>query len=263
MPTQVVIFSAPKVGYQPAEWEDGGGYGPEGSTLRFAVADGATEGYESRRWVRQLLRSFLSDGTRDTRPGPRLDQDSFARWLTRMQDEWSASVPSTSDYIDLMKIKDGALATFVGCELDGLDTSSPRWRAVAAGDAVLFHVRDNRLRRHLPPLSAADFGTTPSGLRSQPAQLAKVVSQLQFDSGRLAAGDLLFAATDAIAKWMLTWVEKDEETLWRSLAALARQDDFEKLVSQYRQVKDMKDDDVTLLRLRLLPRAAETLVVWQ
>ena len=54
MQVQRVTFSAPKEGYRPGEWEDGAADGPLGGVrggdppiFRFAVADGATEAYES------------------------------------------------------------------------------------------------------------------------------------------------------------------------------------------------------------------------
>jgi hypothetical protein len=257
---QPVIFSAPKQGYQPSWWEDGGGYGAGIDAVRFAVADGATEGYESRRWVSHLLDSFLTADHPDTPGG--LDEGSLRTWLRRMQDTWSCGIPPTTDYIDQVKIQEGAFATFVGCQLDGLDgMAPPRWHAAAVGDAVLFHVRGGRLLRHLPPLRAADFGTAPDGLSSKPNRLAGIVKQLRFDNGTLAPGDLLFAATDAMAKWMLTWFEKDEQRLWTALAALADPADFDHLVGEQRQAKAMKDDDVTLLRVRLMSKPAEMLVV--
>jgi hypothetical protein len=264
---QSVIFSVPKERYHPADWEDGGGYGPRGAGFRFAVTDGATLGYESRRWVRQLLGAFLAVGDAQTPPGPELDPQSLGWWLERAQQEWLRSVPPALDYIDQVKIKQGSFATFVGCQLDGLDgTSPPRWRAAVLGDAVLFHVRQGRLLKHLPALSVADFGTSPDGLFTLPERLAGMVNGFEFEDGDLAPGDVLFAATDAIAKWMLTWVEKDEEALWRPLEALADPGDFERMVAQQRQVKGMtgmKDDDVTLLRVRLQTKPLEELVMFR
>jgi len=260
---QSVIFSVPKERYQPADWEDGGGYGPYGAGFRFAVADGATLGYESRRWVRQLLGAFLAPGDAGTPPGPELDRESLGRWLERAQDKWLRSMPAAGDYIDQLKIKQGSFATFVGCQLDGLDGKSPpRWRAVVLGDAVLFHVREGRLLKSVPGLSAADFGTSPDGLRTPPESLAGMVAGLDFYKGDLAPGDLLFAATDAIAKWMLTWVEKDEGVLWPALEALMNPADFEAMIAAQRQAKVMHDDDVTLLRVRLQIRPAEKLVMF-
>jgi hypothetical protein len=261
MGVQPVIFSTPKENYQPTWWEDGGGYAPGRTALaRIAVADGATEGYQSRLWVSQLIEAFLTGG--EDSPG-RIDRGSLGSWLARMQDLWSLDIPVTADYIDQVKIGQGAFATFVGCQLEGLDGgSAPCWRAVAAGDAVLFHVRGRRLLDHLPPLSVADFGTAPDGLSTLPDQLPGIVERLQFGNGELIPDDLLFAATDAMAKWMLTWVENDDqETLWRALAALADPADFEQLINEQRRAKAMKDDDVTLLRVRLLSRPAEMLVI--
>lgn len=264
MQTQAVIFSAPKKDYKSIWWEDGGGwsYG-RGGAFRFAVADGATEAYLSRHWVNQLIESFLAPGSHDTPPGPEIERESLRAWLEQMQAEWPSKVPHTTDPIDLRKMREGSLATFVGCQIDGLNSKTPRWKAFSAGDAVMFHVRGDQMQRHVPNVTAADFGTTPAGFSTLPDRLASVVKQFEFSGDTLQTGDVLYGASDAFAKWMLTWVDKDPETLWRALAALADPDDFDRLVAEQRQTKSMKDDDVTLLRVRMVSRLPNSLVVWQ
>jgi hypothetical protein len=263
-----VIFNASKEGYADREWEDGAAAGARdwepdagASAFRFAVADGATETYESRRWVNQLLSSFVSAAAATGAGEPGLDAMQLHGWLKQMQDQWQLTVSGGTDYIERMKIRQGTLATFVGGQILGLNTGTPFFSAVAAGDSVMFHVRQGRLVGHFPPLRAADFASAPDGLSTLPERLDRITDQMLSHRGYLEEGDLIFIATDAFAKWIISSLERGNEHVWPKLAGLVHPDDFCRLVASQRQVKAMKDDDVTLMRLRLVPAAPTTVLV--
>jgi hypothetical protein len=255
---QMVIFSEPKAGYAPAEWQDGaaGGVVGETGTARFIVADGATTAYDSRRWVDQLVTSFVSrDG------GPALERATIRAWFARMQDEWAAGVPSFDSLIEERKFHEvGSFATMLGFEICGLDRPEPFWRAVALGDTVLFHVRASHLVAVFPPLRPDEFGSTPDGVHTLGPSLDRMTERLQLGIGMLMADDLLFAATDAMAQWILraSRPENQEKIVWDLLGALTHPAVFSRLVHEQRAVADrakrMTNDDVTLMRLRLLAR---------
>ena len=272
MQVQLVIFSEQKDGCSPADWEDGAGGGSFGPAqggdppcARFAVADGATETYDSARWANQLIASFMSPELPDGTGHPDLERDAMSAWFKAMQDQWQVDTPATSDYIEQLKIRQGTMATFVGGQLTGLNGGSPAWHAAALGDSVLFHVRGGRLITHLPALGSGDFDSTPEGMSTRPESLSRMGGQLEFQRGRLAPGDMIFVATDAFAKWMITRVERDDQTLWPMLGSMAHPSVFTRLVNAERQRRPealrLKDDDVTLMRIRLLPRRASRLVV--
>jgi hypothetical protein len=268
MYAQIVVFQAPKEGYSQGEWEDGaaggsfsGRRGGEASVARFAVADGATETYEAKVWVRHLLGSFMAADKAGAMCGPALERGSLSTWFKVMQEHWPEVAPAPSDYIEEEKMKQGTLATFVGGQLLGLDTSAPTWQAVALGDSVLFHVRGGRLVEHFPPYRSKDFDTTPDGIGTLPGWLAGMSERMMFRQGQLAPGDSIFAATDAFAKWMITCLEKGDKMLWPVLDDLVHPVVFNQLVAAQRQAMAMKDDDVTLMRIRLLSQPANTVVV--
>jgi len=268
MQAEIVVFSAPKEGYAAGEWEDGaaGGYIPSSRPgdpplVRFAVADGATETYESARWVDQLIGSFMSPDQVGGASWPELERASLTDWFHAMQDRWQAAAPAASDYIEEVKIRQGTLATFVGGEILGLGTSAPIWRAAALGDSILFHVRDGNLADQFPRLRSADFASAPEGISTLPARLDRMSEQVQLRQGRLAPGDTIFAATDAFAKWMITCVEQGDQALWPLLCELVHPDVFVQLVTAQRRAMAMKDDDVTLMRIRILPQPVTSVVV--
>jgi hypothetical protein len=268
MQAQVVVFSTQKDGNAPHEWEDGAACGSFGDThgagpsvVRFAVMDGATETYESRAWVCQLLGWFMSQDPAGAASWPELERASMTAWFKSMQEQWPAVAPVPGDVIEQRKYEQGTLATFVGGQLIGLDTPRPTWEAAALGDAVLFHVRDGRLVEHFPPLRSADFGTAPNGIGTLPKWLGRMSEQLLFRRGQLAPGDMIFAATDAFAQWMISCLEKGDTALWPLLGGLVHPSVFSQLVTAQRGTGAMKNDDVTLMRIRLLSRSADTVVV--
>ena len=260
MQIQMVTFSAAKDGNAPGEWQDGASGGvvadgtPVPSRARFVVLDGATTAYDPVRWVDQLVRSFApSDGT----AGPRLEPAAMRGWFAEMQDRWAKDVRDFDSIIEERKYAEvGSFATLLGFEIYGLDGPEPYWRAVALGDTVLFHVRAGRLIATFPPLGPEDFGTLPDGVHTLPASLDKMTERLLIGGGVLEAGDFLFAATDAMAQWILRTIQRDEAKVWDTLTTLAHPDVFAQLVADQRREQDsakrMKNDDVTLMRLRML-----------
>jgi hypothetical protein len=264
MQIQMVTFSAAKDGNAPGEWQDGacGGVIPDGTgaphRARFVVLDGATTAYDPVRWVDQLVRSFVPQpGDAAGSEGPRLEPAAMRAWFAEMQDRWAKDVRDFDSIIEERKFAEvGSFATLLGFEIYGLDGPEPYWRAVALGDTVLFHVRAGRLIAAFPPLGPEDFGTLPDGVHTSPASLDKMTERLLLGGGVLEAGDFLFAATDAMAQWILRTIARGEAKVWDTLTTLAHPDVFAQLVADQRKEQDgskrLKNDDVTLMRLRML-----------
>jgi hypothetical protein len=264
MQIQMVTFSAAKDGNAPGEWQDGacGGVIPDGTgaphRARFVVLDGATTAYDPVRWVDQLVRSFAPQANESQgSQGPRLEPAAMRAWFAEMQDRWAKDVRDFDSIIEERKFAEvGSFATLLGFEIYGLDGPEPYWRAVALGDTVLFHVRAGRLIATFPPLGPEDFGTLPDGVHTSPASLDKMTERLLIGGGVLEAGDFLFAATDAMAQWILRTIQRGEAKVWDTLTTLAHPDVFAQLVADQRREQDgakrLKNDDVTLMRLRML-----------
>jgi hypothetical protein len=271
---QMVVFYGAKEGCALSDWEDGamGGsfrteHNPSPSLFRFVVADGATETYAARQWVDLLIESFMSPGSTSAASAhgaacwPDINRRSLSGWFQAMQDQWWAAAPAASDTIEQVKLNQGTLATFVGGQLVGLNTMSPQWQAAALGDSVLFHVRNTHLVDQVPPLRSADFDTTPDGVDTRPERLGRMSGELKLREGSLAPDDVIFVATDAFAKWMVARLEARDETLWRRLDGLDHPVVFDRLVAAERRAGTMKDDDVTLMRIRLLQQPLSTVLV--
>lgn len=258
MEIQVVAFSEPKDGYAPRDWQDGacgGVVGDAPGRARFIVVDGASTAYDPVHWVDMLVSSFAPGAGRVT--GPRLDPDSMRAWFIRMQEQWATEPRDFGSKIEKDKFEQvGSLATLLVFELSGLDGPQAVWQGIALGDAVLFHVRASRLIAILPKIGPADFGTLPDGVFTRRSMLDRMTAGLRGGHGRLEPGDFLFGATDAMAHWILRAIGHDEKKVWHTLANLAHPAEFGKLVADQRREQDrdkrLKDDDVTLLRVRMM-----------
>src|SRR6201985_1796133 len=249
----MVTFSAAKDGNAPGEWQDGacGGVAADGSWARFLVLAGTTTAYDPVRWVDELVRSFAPPAGGSGGPGgsrlPRRAPAAMRAWFGEMQDQWAAEVRDFDSIIEERKFAEvGSFATLLGFDIYGLDGPEPYWRGVALRDTVLFPV----------PGGAEDFGTLPDGVHPSPASLDRMTGRLLTGGGVLEAGDFLFAATDAMAQWILRTIERGEAKVWDTLTTLAHPDVFARLVADQRREQDsakrMKNDDVTLMRLRML-----------
>jgi len=112
----------------------------------YAVADGATDGLDSRRWARRLTRAWTS------RAAPRDDVDALVRCSRdlgdRLQARWAGR--ALPWYLEA-KAEAGAFAAFVGLRLVG----ERRWEAVALGDSCLFVERPEALVRSFPVTASA------------------------------------------------------------------------------------------------------------
>jgi hypothetical protein len=264
---QVVVYHEPKAGSTEAEWEDGAGHDPgdpaTGRSARCNVVDGATEAYDSIRWVGQLVDSFL--GVQPSGGAPALTTRAMDEWFGLMQERWVRTAPAAfANIFEERKFReDGSFATLLGCEIDGLGGPRPRWSAVALGDTVLFHVRGARVLTQFPALAAGDFGINPDGVFTQPSARDRMRDRLTHARGPLAVGDRLFLATDAFAEWMVRADRAGADRLWRTLAGLDHPLLFRRIVADRRRAGEMKNDDVTLMRVEVTATDADLLVVCQ
>jgi|HubBroStandDraft_2_1064218.scaffolds.fasta_scaffold24975_2 hypothetical protein len=261
MQIQMVIFSEPKLGYEDAEWQDSacGGVISDPSRpvskARFIVMDGAATAYDPVRWVDQLVTSFIPGPGAPA--GPRLEQAAMRTWFAEMQDRWTGARPVFDNVIEeRMWNETGSFATLLGFEISGLDGPEPSWQAVALGDTVLFHVRANRLVTEFPPLGPDEFGTRPDGVHTLRKSLDRMTERLEFNGGVLEVGDYVFAATDAMAHWIVRAIKREGQAkVWTTLAGLAHPDVFSRFVADQRKeidaAKRLKNDDVTLMRMRI------------
>ena len=238
-------FWLPKRGSSDAEYEDAFSIAEDG--FRFAVADGATEASFSGVWAKQLVRAFANK---------RLSIPIVLEELKPLQSRWQKIVHRHPlPWYAEEKASSGAFAAFVGLELsqEHSDAATKRtWRAVAAGDSCLVHLRGDQIVG-FPLADSSSFSSRPNLLSSSPTSNGNGSGLLLSTSGSWGCEDVFFLMTDALSCWFFREREQGNEP-WNLLRDLdtAGHVSFEKLVADLRSEGRMKNDDVTLLRVDVL-----------
>lgn len=247
MPISVRRFWLPKAGNREEEYEDATwparSLRAEHAPVRCAIADGATESAFAGHWARQLVRAYGAGAFED---------HNLAHTLRVEQTRWQAEVLSRPlPWYAEEKARSGAFAALLGVTLeeDGAD-GRHRWRALAVGDCALLHVRDGVLLHSFPAQDAAFFTSRPVLIPSVGAQHETVVRNLRQCAGEFLPGDVLYLVTDALGQWLLSRIECGESPWVRVEAAIARRRrDFVHWIGDLRNHGQMRNDDVTLVRI--------------
>ena len=170
----------------------------------------------------------------------------FAQWVERCRAEWAKWERETASrelpWFTREKLERGSFATLLGVRIE-----ADVWRAVAWGDSCLFLVRNDALLESFPIHRSADFDSTPSLVSTLGAVDEALLSTC---SGTIQKGDRFYLASDALACWFLSDLEAGAEP-WVALDGISHPEELECFVGEERSHKRMKNDDVTLIAIRI------------
>lgn len=211
----------------------------DGELLRFAVADGATEGFDSRRWARYLTRAWISPTSVPLAPcdlveriralGARLERRRAGRSLPWYLEE---------------KASGGAYAAFLGLQV----TSSWTWSAVALGDTCLIIERNGAVELAFPISSAEDFSSRPVLVASK-TDAGMTRQAMRLEEGVCLPGDVLLLMSDAIACWYLGRAVTDRRLIDEFHDALGDSAVFTSFIERERSAHRLRNDDVAVVKL--------------
>lgn len=245
----------PKAGNRDDEYEDAAW--PERSlttaqaAVRCAVADGATESAFAGLWARQLARAYGSGA---------FDDDGWQRALACEQAAWQAAVAAKLlPWYAEEKARSGAFAALLGLTFSEETCRESEcirlWQALAVGDCALFQVRGNALLISFPADTSGFFTSRPLLIGSRPVSNATLSEHVRCASGDLQPGDRLYLVSDAIGQWWMQTVERGAAP-WNEVdgALTRRRRGFGSWVDSLRHDGQMRNDDVTVLRVTWLER---------
>lgn len=243
-------FRTQKDGNPPEDCDDAYAVSVEGS--RFAVADGASDSFRSGNWADTLVSTFVADPILPAQYWRRLAPPdgvpAACEWLAPLQQSWRRTIAddwNALPWYKQNKARGGAHATLLGLEVD-----RGGWRAIAVGDTCLFHVRGETLVSAFPLTQADQFDTSPDLISTDVEGNGHLSGGLKLRRGRWRAGDSLILATDALACWALA---AGDGTDWKSILDLRDAEAFASLVAELRRTGAMRNDDVTLMVVQLMP----------
>ncbi|MGM9439018.1 hypothetical protein [Streptomyces murinus] len=279
-PPEWQCLQTQKAGSKPEECEDAGKvwdqadlrYDSAGRPVRSfyaAVSDGASESLLARAWAGQLVDNVL-DSMCITEEWWRKPDDFTGDLLDRCAFRWSAFLAQYQEdrvaqgrpitWYEQPGLEKGAFATVLGVEIRGTFISEKEtnwsWHSFALGDSCLFHLRDGAVHSSFPLQDVEEFGITPQLLGSRNHDKALVAQRIAIAHGELRPGDEILLTTDALAAWMLAH-EDISPTRGTQLAVIAADgaEQFAEWIDHQRHRGYMRNDDVTLVRMRVRAEA--------
>lgn len=235
-----ITASLHKAGNRPAENEDAAAAAK--NAFRFAVSDGATEGWESGPWAARLVAAYIAEP-----PEPA----NFHEWVEKVRQKWEGRrQKGPVSWYATEKRDEGSFATLIGLEL-GLSKSNAgwKWRTMAVGDSCLLHVQAGKISAAFPMASPEAFGNRPSLIPSSSTVKCPTPELL---AGRANPGDLLLLATDAVAASLLSLSNPDKWiAVLKTIHDSIQTGETAALVKSLKAFQDVKNDDMTLTAIRL------------
>jgi len=240
---RVKHFLLPKAGHDLTECEDAIVINP--SAFRFAIADGATEAFDSKNWAYQLAKNWVFSTNL-------LSPDDFWRWVEEegraLDESWTSL--ELSWYAE-EKARSGSFAAFVGVEVDPVEQE---WRAIALGDSCVIHCRDNMVVKAFPVDNSKIFSSSPILTPSRTTMQSHAAEAIVVTNGELRKGDEIVILSDAAAAWYLELAEQKTALVRETFVTLLNQEDNEALAEFFKRErisKRLKDDDVAIIRIEV------------
>lgn len=227
--------SVPKAGSRAEENEDA--CAGNGDRLRFAVADGASEGWQSGGWARHLAQAYIARP-----PGPA----DFNAWLKVVREKWQPPETQSQAWYAEVKSEQGSFATLLGLELRQA-TESPGlvWKAVSVGDSCLLLVRGGNIDVSFPISGTDGFGNQPALV---PSSSERECPEPEWLAGWTEPGDLLLLATDAVARYVL---KAGPEMLAKVATKAVTEASAAPLLELLNTLRPRLHDDATVLAVKI------------
>ncbi len=238
--------------YEDAFSPDPGSYDISGITC--AVCDGATEAAFSGSWARHLARSF-GQGSLQLLAHQEIGiiEESMEGFIDVAREEWIGTIDRSSlPWYAEEQLDRGAFTTFVGMQFIAPPTEKTGiWTSVAIGDSCLFQVRRGTLWERFPLTQSDQFNTSPYLISSKKQSGDQITGHVNFISREFEQDDTFYLMTDAISCWFLKQVEMGGAP-WQLLdPILENKDTLDSLLDQLRREKEIRNDDVTVMRIQI------------
>lgn len=195
----------------------------------FAISDGASESFDSRRWSRILVSRYARR--------PIIDGPALAQAIATYNKAHDRAALSWSKQASFDR---GSFATLLGIQIDNHGAA-----ILGIGDSLAVFADGDTVVSTFPYTDSEQFRANPLLLSTLADRNIDVLSNppttfWQFDG---VAAPRIFCMTDAIGAWLLAApVER-----MRSICALESRASFIKLVDTARADSSMRRDDTTLL----------------
>jgi hypothetical protein len=225
---------------------------------RYAIADGASTAYLSGLWATILVDVFGSYAEEITNTNffdliQKLILDEY--WNSRLDDyiKKREAEGKPLSWYDEMALQNGAASTLLEISFSLEENKlKDKFSALAIGDSCLFLVRNDELITKFPLNSSADFDNSPLLISSESNRNLNLHEKIAYlENQSIITGDQIFLMTDALASWFFQEHEKGEKP-WEIIGEnVGEKYGFTDWIEQLRENKQMRNDDVTLMILKI------------
>jgi hypothetical protein len=247
------FFTIPKKGSQPKENEDF--FYPHEVEIKrdhqsMAIADGASEGFLSKLWSKILTISYVNFDRKD------LDIRQFTDFCIDVYDyQIERYIQKRKENNNPLKwfeenlMAKGSFSTLLGVTFFNSTPEGGYWRSISVGDSCLFQLRESVIES-FPMNDSASFGNSPELISSNPAYNQELETKVKVKTGYFLFGDSFYLMTDAVANWFITQAAEGNRP-WAALEELLETDRLKDYVNHLREEGSLKNDDVTIARVKL------------
>lgn len=229
------------------------------SNHSFSIADGASEGFLSKRWAEVLVDFF--------QPGEEIkNADDFGKCLVPVYGEWrkrkaeylaDRAQNNPLKWFEEQGIANGGYSSVLAVRF----AHDLKWRyqAVAVGDSCLFHIRQRKPIKAFPIERSELFDSRPRLLSSESFDRDALCRSLHVDTSyanHFKPGDCLYLMTDALSAWFLREIEAHRNPV-DTIKTLRSQDQFSEFVNDLRKEGSLGNDDTTLMVIERTGRVSE------
>jgi len=255
---QVVDIRVPKEGNSPEECEDSLRYTLEEQIFVGAVADGASQGYESRVFSRILCDHFVSEFKEALPYDETAIREKFQTFLDGVIKAFDDEITEKTKEKELKwyeenAIKTGSFSTFLGVVLN---SEKGEGYCIGVGDCFLFQIKPFEKEpteediKHLPivyPENYAEQSNTPYLLATESRYNGQLSDNLYLSPIKVEKGDAIIMATDAFSYFLIDHLENR-----RIIKDVPRcsEEGLRLIVDSGRKNKNLKNDDVAVIILR-------------
>jgi len=220
---------------------------------RFAVTDGVSASYMPEIWAEILATSFVSCSVQADKFLSELDDDL----LSVMSNKWQTSVHDIEQQAEGIIAKryerNRRLFGQAASTLAGISVYNDILHYYVIGDSCIFLVNEDGFSVYSDVKDEDSFSNTPNYISSSKFVKGEaIVGQAELSQG------WLLLMTDALSEWFWHQQKKDSSTVKR-LWNIKDQNEFKDFVNTERDRREMNNDDVALLMIKIVEDGCVTI----
>ena len=206
--------------------------------LRQAIADGASESFDSKTWANLLTEKFVREGP------PNVD------WVFDAVGKYNRKFDvHTLSWSKAAAFERGSFSSLLGVTFD---PESELANVFGVGDSLCVHTLAGRVVASFPYTRPEQFDERPELLSTLKVANAFVAEPNFFDERsavwRMTPDSVLLLMTDALGQWLLKELAETPSSL-ETLLKIHDYPSFELLVDELRKTHRLRLDDTTIVRL--------------